>query len=97
MAIRRLVAYRLKAVLTDLLDRIESLEWAKTRGEAISNAKSLGLPSSTEELWRYTDVEDTDFDAFDLTAAKPEIRVKSEADLVIVDGWLVVGLSLIHI
>ena len=78
-------------MLTDLLDRIESLEWAKTRGEAISNAKSLGLPSSTEELWRYTDVEDTDFDSFDLTAAKPEAQVKSEADLVIVDGWLVVG------
>ncbi len=91
MAIRELVAYRLKAVLTDLLDRIESLDWAKTRGEAISNAKSLGLPSSTEELWRYTDVEDTDFDSFDLTAAKPEVQVKSEADLVIVDGWLVVG------
>ncbi len=75
-------------MVTGLIEKIESLEWASKRGDAVSAAKSFGLPDATEELWRYTDFEGVAFDALQLASEKPAV-VEASSDLVVVDGWLI--------
>lgn len=91
MAIRALDAYILKHVVTGLIEKITSLEWSSSRTNAISAIESFGVPSATEELWRYTNFEDAEFDSFEVRGVQPATPDDAVADLAIVDGWLVAG------